>query len=88
MINSVNYPLYYTPIFVEDHSNPEVKAIVKKINEELKIKQAYVKVEFIENTLKNPNLTKPQRFTLEYMLKDAQREFTMLKIQYKNKQEV
>lgn len=80
MLNSVNYPQYYPHVMVDEvRPNPQVKLTVQKVNEEIKIKQAYVKVEFLENTLKNKELSKPERFTLEYMLQDAKREFAQLK---------
>ncbi len=78
-INSVNYPGFYAPVFVENHSNPEADAIVKKVNDEIKVVQADQKVHFIQNVLKGRDLTKPQRIALEYMLRDAQCEFAQLK---------
>lgn len=79
-INSVNYPgCYARPVFVENHSNPQAKAIAEKIKDEIACKQAHVKVEFLQNTLeRNKDLTNSERYTLEYMLKDALRELAQV----------
>lgn len=85
-INSVNYPgCYASPVFVEDHSNPQAKAIEEKFKDEIACKQAHVKVQFIQDTLERHknSLTNPERYTLEYMLKDAQRELAQV-LQYMN----
>lgn len=79
-INSIGYYGCYAPRFIENHSiPPEAAAIRKKVNEEIQIKQAYVKVEFLENTLANQNLTRPERNALECDLNNARREFERLK---------
>lgn len=85
-INAVNYPGCYRPVFIENHSNPQAKAIAEKINDEIKVKQSYVKVEFLQNTLeRHKELTKPERNVLEGMLADAQRELLQLQCQLNNK---
>lgn len=84
--NTLGCPIYPGgPVMIENHSNPKVDATVKKLNEEIAIKQAYIKVEFIKNTLdNNKDLTNPEKYALGYMLDDAQRELALLKTKNKN----
>ncbi len=78
-INSINYPgCYAQPVFIENHTNPQVKIFTEKVKDEISCKQAHVKVEFLQNTLNNKDLTNPERYTLEYMLRDAQRELAQI----------
>lgn len=79
-MNPVGYAgCYARPVFIENHSNPQADAIAAKIKDEISVKQAYVKVEFLQNTLKkHKDLTNPERYTLEYMLRDAQRELAQI----------
>lgn len=79
-INAVNYPGCYAPAgCCKGHLNPQSKAIAEKLNDEISCKQAYVKVEFLQNTLnRHKELTVPEKAALEYMLIDAQRELAQL----------
>lgn len=84
MINPVpqkaNYYPVYGPAMVENHTNPEAEAFRQKLKDEINVKQAYVRVEFIQNTLEHykNSLTQPQMNVLLAELADAQRDFSML----------
>ncbi len=88
MVNSVNvqnagfYP-GCTPVMIENHSNPEAETFREKVLDEIKTKQAYVKVEFLQNTLEKykNELTKPQQNVLNAELDNAQRELALLRQQ-------
>lgn len=71
------------PVMLENHTNPEAEAFRQKMLDEIATKQAYVKVEFIQNTLtKYQNeLTKPQQNVLNAELLNAQRELASLQQQ-------
>lgn len=78
-INAVNYPGCYAAANVGAISNPQVNPIVEKINDEISYKQAYVKVEFLQNTLdRHKDLTSSERVALEGMLRNSQREMSQL----------
>lgn len=88
MVNTVNVQnagLYpgCSPVMVENHTNPEAEAFRQKTLDEIAIKQAYVKVEFLQNTLEKykNELTKPQQNVLNAELDNAQREFALLRQQ-------
>lgn len=78
-VNHVNYPGCYRPVMVEDHSNPQVTATVKRVNHEIKMNQTEIKVKFLEDTLTGTDLSKPERTALEGMLREAQREWAEMK---------
>lgn len=71
------------PTRIENHKNQGTEQLVNKINEEIKCKQAYVRVEFLKNTLERHNneLTQPEKNALNAELSDAQRELALLKQQ-------
>ena len=88
MVNSVPqnigvYPGAYPsirPTMIENHTNSEAEQFRNKVNGEIKIKQAYVRMEFLKNTLEHYNneLTIPQKNVLNAELADAQRELALL----------
>lgn len=80
-VNAINCRAYCSPVMIEDHSNPQADAIVKRVNSEIKINQAEVKVKFLQDTLNGTDLTKPEKNAIEGMLREAQREFAQLKQQ-------
>ncbi len=71
------------PVMYENHTNPEAEKFREKTLDEIKFKQAYVKVEFLQNTLEKykNELTKPQQNVLNAELANAQRELALLKQQ-------
>lgn len=82
--NSINnYPSCYMPMMQANLANSQAEAIVKKVNDEVAVIQAYQKVQFIQNTLMSHNLTQLERTALENLLRDAQRDFSILKQQIK-----
>ena len=73
------------PMMYENHTNPEAEQFRQKINGEIRIKQAYVRLEFLQNTLSRyaNSLTQPQKNVLNAEIQNAQREFDLLKQQSK-----
>lgn len=71
------------PVMYENHTNPEAEKFREKTLDEIKTKQAYVKVEFLQNTIEKykNELTKPQQNVLNAELANAQRELALLKQQ-------
>ena len=72
-----------SPVMIENHTNPEAEAFRQKLYDEIRTKQAYVKVEFLQNTLEKykNELTMPQQNVLNAELQNAQRDFALLKQQ-------
>lgn len=81
-MNPVNYPGCYAPANVGYVAYPQQNPIVAKLNDEISYKQAYVKVEFLQNTLdRHKDLNPAERNAIEIMLRDAQRDLAILKQQ-------
>ena len=72
------------PVMIENHTNPEAEQFRQKINGEIRIKQAYVRLEFLQNTLSYyaNTLTQPQKNVLNAEIQNAQRELALLKQQF------
>lgn len=87
MLNSVSKDVRFypgiSPTIIENHTNSEAEQFRNKINDEIKFKQAYVRMEFLKNTLEkyNGNFTQPQKNVLNAELNDAQRELALLQQQ-------
>lgn len=75
------------PVMYENHTNPEAEQFRKKTLDEIQFKQAYVKVEFLQNTLNkyDKELTQVQKNVLNGELQNAQREFALLQQQLNSK---
>ena len=75
------YPAY--PMVPTPQVSAEAQQFRQKTNDEISVKQAYVRVEFLQNTLEkyNNELTQEQKNVLTADLLDAQRTFAMLKQQ-------
>lgn len=87
-INAVNYPGCYAASAGRTTSptNPQVTTFVNGINDEIKFKQANVKIEFLQHLVnEHKELPAPEREAAENMLRDAQRELAQLKCQLDNK---
>lgn len=77
------------PVMYENHTNPEAEQFRSKLYQEIKLNQAEVKVQFLQNTLNasdthqpNKEMTKVQRNVAEAELQNAQRELALLKQQF------
>ena len=79
------YPAY--PMAPAPQVSAEAQQFRQKTNDEISVKQAYVRVEFLQNTLEkyNNELTQEQKNVLTADLQDAQRTFAMLKQQLDSK---
>lgn len=75
------------PVMYENHSNPEAEQFRTKINDEIKFKQAYVRVEFLQHALSkyDKELTQIQKNVLTGELQDAQRTMALLQQQLNSK---
>lgn len=75
------------PTMIENHTNSEAEQFRNKLNDEIKVKQAYVRMEFLKNTLEKhgSELTKPQKNVLNAELTDAQRDIVLLQQQLNTK---
>ena len=78
------------PVMYENHTNPEAEQFRAKVNSEIQLQQAKLRVEFLQNTLKdadnhvpNKEMTQVQRNVVFAELQDAQRNFALLKQQYR-----
>ena len=81
-INAVSYPGCYATANVGGVQNQPANPIVAKLKDEIAYKQAYIKVEFLQNTLeRHKELSPSERNAVEGMLRDAQREMASLKQQ-------
>ncbi len=81
-VNAVSYPGCYATANVGGVSSTQANPIVAKLKDEIAYKQAYVKVEFLQNTLeKHKDMNLAERNAVEGMLRDAQREIAQLKQQ-------
>lgn len=78
------------PTMIENHTNPEAEQFRAKINDEIKFKQAYVRMEFLQNTLNkcSNELTQVQKNVLIAELTDAQRTFATIQQQLNSKYNV
>ena len=77
------------PVMIENHTNPEAEKFREKLYQEIKLNQAEIKVQFLQNTLNasdthqpNKEMTKVQRNVAEAELQNAQRELALLKQQF------
>lgn len=101
MINSVpqNYGVYpgaypgIYPTMYENHTNPEAEQFRAKVNSEIKLQQAGLKVQFLQHTLNdsdnhvpNKEMTQVQRNVVVAELQNAQRELALLKQQFNPEQ--
>ena len=80
----------FIPAMVENHSNPEAEQFRTKVNNEIKLQQAEIRVQFLQNTLEasdkhmpNKEMTQVQRNVIVAELQDAQRELALLKQQFR-----
>lgn len=84
MINSIpqniGYYPAYGPMMVENHTNPEAEQFRQKMNDEILCKQAYVRLEFLQNTLSKyaGELTQVQKNVLNAEIQSAQRNFAVI----------
>lgn len=72
------YPIYRT--YSASQVNSETDKFMQKIDDEIRVKQAYVRAEFLRNTLEkcSNELTKSQKDALTTELQNVQRESAML----------
>ncbi len=71
---------------VENHSNPEAEKFRAEIGDEIKFKQASIKVEFLQHLLDtHKEFTQVQKNVLSAELQDAQRDLALLQQQLNNK---
>ena len=81
-INAVSYPGCYATANVGGVQNKTANPNVEKWKEEIAYNTAYIKVEFLQNTLeRHKDLSPSERNAIEGMLRDAQREMASLKQQ-------
>lgn len=80
-ISAVGYPGCY-PVMYENHSNPKVEKLRKNVQNEIALKQQELKVVMLRDMLTDPNLSKPEKTMLEYMLQTAQNDWAISKQKY------
>jgi len=90
MVNQVPQNIgYYQayPMAPIPQVSAEAQQLRQKANDEISVKQAYVRVEFLQNTLEkySNELTQEQKNVLTADLQDAQRTYAALKQQLNNK---
>lgn len=70
----------YGPMMIENHTNPEAEQFRQKMNDEIQFKQAYVRLEFLQNTLSKyaNELTQVQKNVLNAEIQNAQRDLSVL----------